>query len=296
MRANGRRLSLTSAAALVILGATTWGTVDWRPSFLRNTTARDSEIAVERGAIETESPVLDTTSPRRAGNKISRADTPARPSAPPAPAADDQNRSLPLQATREERAGPESAASSLPVDTRYSPVGPRVAQLSSQQISRIQTQAEQTLRRRGLLRVSAADRWGVTLDTASNGEVTLAGVLRDMALYEEAVRLVREVPEVKAVRGTVEVSDVGTVPIVHSDSARIQVEIQQQLRSRGLLRESEADRWGVTVEVNPEGDVMLVGAVRDAEMYSEAVRRAREVARVRQVRQDIKVMERDLQQ
>jgi hypothetical protein len=41
---------------------------------------------------------------------------------------------------------------------------------------------------------------------------------------------------------------------------------------------------------------MLVGAVRDAEMYSEAVRRAREVARVRQVRQDIKVMERDLQQ
>jgi osmotically-inducible protein OsmY len=175
-------------------------------------------------------------------------------------------------------------------------VGPRAAQLSSQQISRIQTQAEQTLRRRGLLRVSAADRWGVTLDTASNGEVTLAGVLRDMALYEEAVRLVREVPEVKAVRGTVEVSDVGTVPIVHSDSARIQVEIQQQLRSRGLLRESEADRWGVTVEVNPEGDVMLVGAVRDAEMYSEAVRRAREVARVRQVRQDIKVMERDLQQ
>src|SRR5438067_2046566 len=46
-RANGRRLSLTSAAALVILGATTWGTVDWRrgdraetPSFPLNTTAR----------------------------------------------------------------------------------------------------------------------------------------------------------------------------------------------------------------------------------------------------------------
>ena len=97
------------------------------------------------------------------------------------------------------------------------------------------------------------DRWGVSLDTASNGEVTLAGVLRDMALYEEAVRLVREVPEVKAVRGTVEVPDVGTAPIVHSDSVCVQVEIQQKLRSRGLLRESEADRWGVTVGVNPEG-------------------------------------------
>jgi len=246
--------------------------------------------------METERSVLDTTSPGRAGNTISRADPLARPAAPAAPVADDRDRSLPIQAAREERAGAESAGSSLPVDTRQPPVGPRVIQLSSQQISRIQAHAEQKLRRRGLLRVSAADRWGVTLDTAPNGEVTLAGVLRDMALYEEAVRLVREVPEVKAVRGTVEVSDVGTVPIVHSDSARIQVEIQQKLRSRGLLRESEADRWGVTVEVNSEGDVMLVGAVRDAEMYSEAVRRAREVTRMRQVRQDIKVMERDLQQ
>ena len=302
MRANGRRLSLTSAAALVILGAMTWVPVDWRrgdraeaPSFPRNTSARDSESA-ERGTIETESSALDTTSPRRDGNKISRADTLARPAAPPAPAADDRNRSLPLQTAREQQAGVESAGSSLAVDTRQPPAGPRVSQLSSQQISRIQTQAEQKLRRRGLLRVSAADRWGVTLETAANGEVTLAGVLRDMALYEEAVRLIREVPEVKTVRGAVEVSDVGTVPIVHSDSARIQVEIQQKLRSRGLLRESEADRWGVTVEVNPEGDVMLVGAVRDAEMHSEAVRRAGEVARVRQVKQDIKVMERDLQQ
>ena len=93
-------------------------------------------------------------------------------------------------------------------------------------------------------------------------------------------------------RGTVEVSDVGTVPIVHSDSARIQVEspatAAQLVDSYGRARPTAG---ASTVEVNPEGDVMLVGAVRDAEMYSEAVRRAREVARVRQVRQDIKVME-----
>jgi hypothetical protein len=70
-----------------------------------------------------------------------------------------------------------------------------------------------------------------------------------MALYEEAVRLVGEVPEVKAVRETVEVPDVGTAPIVHSDSVCVQVEIQQKLRSRGLLRGSEADRWGATCEL-----------------------------------------------
>ena len=144
--------------------------------------------------------------------------------------------------------------------------------------------------------MSSADRWGVTLETAPSGEVVLAGVLRDLALYDEAVRLVREVPGVKAVRGNVEVSDVGTASIVQNDAARIRAEIQQKLRSRGLLRESTADRWGVTVEVNPDGDVMLVGAVRDAEMSSEAVSRAQEVPRVRHVKQDIKVMERDIQQ
>src|SRR5262245_3341259 len=82
------------------------------------------------------------------------------------------------------------------------PAVPRVATaLAAPQIARIQAQAEQKLRHRGLLRVSSADRWGVTLETAPSGEVVLAGVLRDLALYDEAVRLVREVPGVKAVRG-----------------------------------------------------------------------------------------------
>src|SRR5262249_2146990 len=104
---------------------------------------------------------------------------------------------------------------------------------------------------------------------------------------------VREVPGVKAVRASVEVSDVGVASIAQSDVARIQAEIQQKLRSRGLLRESAADRWGVTVEVNLDGDVTLVGAVRDAELSSEAVRPTREVTGVGQVKQDIKVRDGD---
>ena len=120
----------------------------------------------------------------------------------------------------------------------------------------------------------------------------MSGVLRDMGLYAEAIRLVRAVPGVQDVRGNVEVPQVGATSNGHIDSARIQAEVQQRLRSRGLLRESTADRWGVTVEVSAEGDVTLVGAVRDREMHREAVRRAGEVARVRQVKPDIKVMER----
>jgi osmotically-inducible protein OsmY/predicted Ser/Thr protein kinase len=168
----------------------------------------------------------------------------------------------------------------------------RPVSLSAQQISRIQTEAEHTLQRRGLLRVSAADRWGVTLETAPTGEVTLSGVLRDMVLYADAIRLVREVPGVREVRGSVQVADAGTVSVAQSESARLRIEIQQRLRSGGLLRESASDRWGVLVEVSPEGEVTLVGAVRDAEMYREVIRRAQEVSKMRLVKQNIRVMDR----
>src|SRR5262249_30650926 len=151
----------------------------------------------------------------------------------------------------------DTPADSLPRQVPPVQNGSRAVALSGPQLARIQAQAEQTLRGRGLLRVSPADRWGVTLETAASGEVSMSGVLRDMALYDEAVRLVREVPGVKAVRASVEVSDVGVASIAQSDVARIQAEIQQKLRSRGLLRESAADRWGVTVEVNLDGDVTL---------------------------------------
>ena len=133
--------------------------------------------------------------------------------------------------------------------------------------------------------MSAAGRWAVTLETAPTGEVRLSGVLRDMVLYADAIRLVREVPGVREVRGIVQVADAGTVSVAQSESARLQIEIQQRLRSGGLLRESASDRWGVLVEVSPERDVTLVGAVRDVQMYREAIRRAQEVSNVRLVKQ-----------
>jgi hypothetical protein len=87
-----------------------------------------------------------------------------------------------------------------------------------------------------------------------------------------------EVPDVRAVAAT-------------NDATRIQLEIQQTLRSRGLLRENAADRWGVTVEVSPSGDVTLEGAVRDVTLYHEAVRRVQEVAKGRHVTRNIRVIE-----
>ena len=141
--------------------------------------------------------------------------------------------------------------------------------------------------------MSAVDRWGVTLETAPSGEVTLSGALRDMVLYADAIRLVREVPGVRDVRGSVQVADTGTVSVAQCESARLQIEIQQRLRSGGLLRESASDRWGVLVEVSPEGEVTLVGTVRDAQMYREAMRRAQEVSKMRLVKQDIRVMDRN---
>ena len=221
--------------------------------------------------------------------------TPAA-SPPAAPTGDDRGQPAQVPA-----AGPEAEAepmrarpeASPPVviarPAEVAPAAPQRPPLTAQQASRIQTQAEQKLLSRGLLRVSSADRWGVTLQMAPSGEVTLSGVLRDMALYAEAIRLVREVPGVQDVKGNVEVSEVGAASTGQLDSAGILAEVQQRLRRRGLLRESSADRWGVTVEVSAEGDVTLVGAVRDREMQREAVRRAREVAKVRQVKTDIRV-------
>jgi osmotically-inducible protein OsmY len=166
--------------------------------------------------------------------------------------------------------------------------GPRLPALSAQEVARIRGQAEQRLRSRGLFRESSADRWGVTLDVGPLGNVTLSGLLRDMDLHDEAVRLVREVPGVQGVAGDVKVSE-------HSapgESVGAREQIQQKLRSRGLLRESSADRWGVTVEVSVEGDIKLAGTLRDTGLQREAIRLAQEVAGVQQVTNEIRVMER----
>lgn len=162
--------------------------------------------------------------------------------------------------------------------------------LSSADVTRIRTLAEQKLQSRGLFRVSTADRWGVALEVGSTGEVTLSGTLRDMDLYNDAVRLVREVPGVQTVRATnVRVADATVATAVPGEAARIRTEIQQRLRSRGLLRESSADRWGVTVEVGSGGDVTLVGLVRDAGLQAEAVRLTQGVQGVQHVKQEIRL-------
>jgi osmotically-inducible protein OsmY len=164
---------------------------------------------------------------------------------------------------------------------------PRLPGLSAQELARIQSQAEQRLRSRGLFRESSADRWGVALDVGPLGNVTLSGLLRDTALYDEAVRLVREVPGVQGVTGDVRVAE-NRAP---GESVGAREQIQQKLRGRGLLRESGADRWGVTVEVSAEGDIKLAGALRDAGLRREAIRLAQEIAGVRPVTDEISVME-----
>ena len=301
-RANRRALG-SAGAAIVVTGVVGWIASEWQPA--RRDVAqpmvahepRDAGSGGELGTIELATRPFVAPMTKSVGSEARRvaASVPPLPVSATAPRRDRDPANQPDAAapvsgvTARADASPDSPPRPAPPPQN----GSRAAALSGPQIARIQAQAEQTLRGRGLLRVSQADRWGVALETAANGEVHMSGVLRDITLYDEAVRLVREIPGVKAVRGSVEVSDVGVASIAQSDVARIQAEIQQKLRSRGLLRESAADRWGVTVEVNPDGDVTLVGAVRDAEMSSEAVRRTQEVTRVRQVKQDIKVMDRD---
>ncbi|MGH7314398.1 MAG: BON domain-containing protein, partial [Candidatus Rokuibacteriota bacterium] len=177
------------------------------------------------------------------------------------------------------------------------PVEPALASpqrpaLSASELARIRTQVAQKLQSRGLFRVSSADRWGVTPEIGSSGEVRLSGLLRDMTLYNETLRLVREVPGVKEVTAAdVRVADRGPSTAATGDSFRIRVEIQQRLRSRGLLRESSADRWGVTVKVSATGEVTLAGVLRDVGLQGEAIRIAQGVQGVQQVTQDIRVME-----
>jgi hypothetical protein len=111
------------------------------------------------------------------------------------------------------------------------------------------------------------------------------------------VRLVREVPEVKAVRGTVEVSDVGTVPIVHtatrpasrSRSSNSCAAVDSYGRARPTAGASRSRSIQRATSCSWEPCVMP----RCTRKRSGAPVRSRGV---RQVRQDIKVMERDLQQ
>ncbi len=132
----------------------------------------------------------------------------------------------------------------------------------------------------------------MTPEVDALANVTLSGLLRDTALLSEAVRLARETSGVKQVKAdAVRVPQIGAVSTVTAESTRIRAEVQQRLRIRGLLRESSADRWGVTVDVTAEGEVTLVGLLRDARLRGEAVRLTQEVPGVRQVKQNVSVVE-----
>jgi uncharacterized protein len=172
------------------------------------------------------------------------------------------------------------------------PANALVPTLSAQEVSRLRAELERKLRSRGLFRESTADRWGLALEIDGLANVTLSGQLRDAALWSETVRLVRETPGVKEVKAeNVRVAQMGPVSVGQAESGRIRTQVQQRLRSRGLLRESNSDRWGVTVDVTAEGEVTLVGVLKDANLRGDAVRLAQEVPGVRRVKQNVQVIE-----
>jgi hypothetical protein len=144
------------------------------------------------------------------------------------------------------------------------------------------SQAPSTPRPPGRALARAGDQVGshaVTVVTTADHREAIAAVPRP----ESAARIPSETER------SVEVPAARTV-VGADDGARVRLEIQQTLRSRGLLRENAADRWGVTVEVSPSGDVMLEGAVRDVALSHEAVRRAQDVAKARHVTHNIRVI------
>ena len=163
-----------------------------------------------------------------------------------------------------------------------------MAALPPQDPTRLRNAVEQRLRTRGLLKESADDRWGVTVEVGDGGVVRLSGRVRDVNLQNDTVRTAREVPGVQDVRANI------IVPGVDSgqDLVRTRAAIEQRLRSRGLLRESSSDRWGVTVDVGGNGVVTVGGTLRDTALQNEALRIIRETAGVREVRENITIPKR----
>ena len=77
------------------------------------------------------------------------------------------------------------------------------------------------------------------------------------------------------------------VKIDERELARIHNLIEQTLRNQGLLKVSESDRWGVTVDASAAGVVTLKGFLLDQTLREEAVRLVRDVPGVSDVRTNI---------
>jgi hypothetical protein len=249
---------------------------------------RDAAARVEQQIRRIEEAIFRQAAEEAAARKAAsrRGETVGQPDAARARPQDTESARRPAEAAP--TVAPGSAA--LSIAPRSEPVMPATSPpaLTAQDVARIRSQAEERLRSRGLLRESSADRWGVTLEVSSLGHVTLSGLLRDRVLFEEAARIVREVSGVQGVTGNVTVAE-NSAP---GESGGVREQIQQKLHSRGLLRASGADRWGVTVEVNAQGDIKLAGALRDVGLRQEAIRLAQEAAGQRPVTDEISVVDR----
>jgi hypothetical protein len=175
------RLVVIGAAALVVVGITTWAFLDWWSAGRAKGAWRD----VENERRREEARAADTNLRRFVEAEAARR------------ADEERRRRVEAEAAR---APVETSRTLLARPVEPAPVGAQTPTLSTLELFRIRTQAQQKLYDRGLFRVSSDDRWGLTLEIGSTGDVTLSGLLQDMARYNEAIRLVREVPGVKEVQ------------------------------------------------------------------------------------------------
>src|SRR5258706_66029 len=76
-------------------------------------------------------------------------------------------------------------------------------------------------------------------------------------------------------------------PSTATADPRIRDLVEQKLRNQGLLKVSESDRWGVSVDASTGGIVSLRGLLRDQRLRDEAIRLSREVPGVADVKVNI---------
>jgi osmotically-inducible protein OsmY len=66
---------------------------------------------------------------------------------------------------------------------------------------------EQKLRSRNLLKQAGGNTWGVSVDVAPTGAVTLTGIVQNRDQRTETIRLAGEVPGVSEVRPNINVRE-----------------------------------------------------------------------------------------
>jgi serine/threonine protein kinase/osmotically-inducible protein OsmY len=115
----------------------------------------------------------------------------------------------------------------------------------------------------------------LTVAVSPERVVTLSGTVPDKRQGDEAIRLVRLVPDVREVRPNITVVPPPPAP------EEVQSLVEQRLRDNGL---------NLKVEVAPDRSVRLIGAVDSAEKKDQAMKLASGVAGVTRVRDGIFVV------